>query len=222
MIVLGIETATTVCSVGLAGDEGLIAEQRLVRKHSHAEVLSDMVNWICANAEIQLKTLDGVAISNGPGSFTGLRIGLGFAKGLVFGAELNLIAVSTLEALIRPVLPVCTQACVLLTSRKGEAYRGVFQWCENRWIPGQADGIVDENNIFNGLGEEKILFIGSGSRQFKEILERDHRTVLLTEEYDNPSGFSVAALGRDKLAAGEYTDPDEAIPEYLNRFQGVA
>ncbi|MBN2103961.1 tRNA (adenosine(37)-N6)-threonylcarbamoyltransferase complex dimerization subunit type 1 TsaB [bacterium] len=221
MNVLGIDTATPVCSVGLAGDNGLIAEHRLARKHSHAEMLSDMVDWVCTSANISLKTLDGIAVSNGPGSFTGLRIGLGFAKGLAFGADVDLIAVSSLEAMVWSIPPVCTSACVLLTARKGEAYRGLFHWRKNRWVAIQAADTVNEDCIFQGFGDDQILFVGSGTRQFQRKLECDHRAVLLKTEFYASSGFSVAALGREKMNAGEHTSLDEVVPQYIKRFQGV-
>ena len=222
MIVLGIETATSVCSVGLAGDSGLIAESRLIREHSHAEVLSTMADNVCEAAKVPLKTVDGIADSNGPGSFTGLRIGLGYAKGLAFGAERKFITIPTLEAMIWPIAPVCSWACVLLVARKGEAYRGVFHWENGQWVKDRDHKIVSEDAPAQALPDERILFVGNGSRQFEAILKKDKRVVLLDQGYDYPSGYSVAALGRERLMAGESANLDEAVPQYLKRFQGVA
>jgi len=222
MIVLGIETATALCSAGLAGEDGLIAEHRLIRKNSHAEVLSDLVDGVCRSAKIPLKKVEGVAVSIGPGSFTGLRIGLSYAKGLVFGFDIPFIGVPTLEAILRPVPPVCSHACVLLTARKGEAYRGSFHWKADQWTAYREDDVVGEADLVKGFPkDEALLFIGSGTEQFRDVLSRNSGAVFLKTDLNYPSGYSVAVLGRERMLAGERTDPDSAVPRYLKRFQGV-
>lgn len=222
MIVLGIETATPVCSVGLAGDNGLIAETRLVRKNSHAEVLAGMVDQVCNSAVISLESLDGIAVSIGPGSFTGLRIGLGYAKGIVLGMGMKLIAVPTLDALICHVLPVRPWAVVLLMARKGEAYRGVYQWQNKQWIQRKSVETVTDKNLFVGLPEEEMLFAGNGVDSFKDVLLLDQRAVFFNSISELPGGYNVAALGREKLLSGDWTSPDDVVPQYVQRFQGVS
>jgi tRNA threonylcarbamoyladenosine biosynthesis protein TsaB len=99
MTVLGIETSTAVCSVGLANDSGSCTEQSLVESHIHSEKLLTLVRGVCEDQKFALSQLDSVAISIGPGSFTGLRIGLSTAKGICYSLGIPLIAVPAFEAI---------------------------------------------------------------------------------------------------------------------------
>jgi tRNA threonylcarbamoyladenosine biosynthesis protein TsaB len=217
MMVLGIETATAVSSVGLADENGLVAEFRHTRQKNHSESLAWMVESVCLSAEIQLAALSAVAVSTGPGSFTGLRIGLGYAKGLAFGLDIPLVGIPTLEALIWSVPQPSGWACVLLLARKGEAYRGLFQRQGDRWILFRDYDTVEEKSIFSHLPDDRILCVGNGAEYFRPVLERDSR-ITLTAESVTASGYSVAALGLKKFIAGDTADLDSLIPQYLKKF----
>ena len=220
MIVLGIETATSVCSAGLAADQEFLAEFRLIRKHSHAEQLAEMVMHVCNSSGIRLRDLDGIAVSGGPGSFTGLRIGMAYAKGLAFGLGVPLISVPTPDAIVFALPPWTRIACVLLTARQGEAYRGVYQWQKNRWKQAQAFDTVRKETVWNGLSADSVMFVGDGIRLFQETLAGDSRSHLMNSSRFLPGGYAVAQLGGDRLMNGLVSDPEEAVPNYIKRFKG--
>ena len=222
MIVLGIETSTSLCGVGLADESGLIADYRLIRGFAHAEQLAGAAQKILSDAEIQFQDLSGVAVSIGPGSFTGLRIGLGFAKGLAFSHDLPLMAVPTSSGLIATIPPLASTACALLVARKGEVYRGVYVWQGSAWCIQQDVEAVAAGAICDGLPEGDVLFIGPGVLAHRDEIASFARAVFLDDVYSHPTGYGVAAVGRTMLAAGQTSDLDSLVPTYLKRFQGVA
>jgi tRNA threonylcarbamoyladenosine biosynthesis protein TsaB len=221
MIVLGIETATSVCSAGLAADQHFLAEFRLVRKYSHAEQLAEIVMHVCDSAQVSLKDLDAIAVSSGPGSFTGLRIGMGYAKGMAFGLDIPLIPVPTPDGIIQPMPPLTGTACVLLTARQSEAYRGIYHWKNDRWERVQDFDTVHEATVWNNLPGDSVMFVGEGVRQFKEKLSQDSRSRLINYDGFLPGGYAVAYVGSDRLKHGGCTDPNEAVPNYIKRFKGL-
>lgn len=222
MIVLGIETATPLCGVGLADESGLTADYRLIRGFAHAEQLAGAAQKILADAEIRIQDLSGVAVSIGPGSFTGLRIGLGFAKGLAFSHDLPLMAVPTLTGLVASIPPLAPSVCALLVARKGEVYRAVYGWQDAAWHIRKDVDVVSADSICDGLPEGDVLFIGPGALVHRDQIQHSGRAVFPDDIYSHPTGYGVAAVGRTMLAAGQTSDLDSLVPTYLKRFQGVA
>jgi tRNA threonylcarbamoyladenosine biosynthesis protein TsaB len=223
MKVLGIETATQVCGVGLAGEEGLLADYRIVGKTIHAEHLPHAVETVLKDAGVSAGNLDGIAVSIGPGSFTGLRIGLGVAKGLAFGLKKPLVAVPTMDGIVSQVPSSTEWACVLLIARKGEAYRGLYRWSENSWKIIDRYETLSETQVCDGLPDQKILFLGEGAACYREIIrKRIKRACFPPQGMSLAGGYGVASKGRELLKAGKTVDIDSLVPMYLKRFQGVA
>ena len=221
-MVLGIETATTVCGVGIASEDGMVADDRIVREYAHAEVLPQAVERILIHSGVEGGDMDGIAVSIGPGSFTGLRIGLGLAKGLALGWDKPLIAVPTMEGLVKFLSHVCDWACVLLHARKGEVYRGLYRWLEETWKPDGDSGTCPVDEIAEGLPDDEIVFVGEGARRYHSYIESSvSRARWIPEPYSLPSGYAVAAWGRERFLSGQRDDPEALSPLYLKRFQGV-
>lgn len=223
MKVLGIETATSLCGVGLAGDEGFVADYKLLRGYIHAEHLPVAVERVLMDAGIPADEVDGIAVSIGPGSFTGLRIGLGLAKGLAFGLDKPLLAVPTMDGLVSQVPDVCEWACVMLVARRGEVYQGLYRWENGSWkLAGDYD-VIPEDTIGDRLPEGEILFLGEGAICHRGIIQKKVKGArFMTSVQSLPSGYSVAEKGRELLQTGQTVDIDTLVPLYLKRFQGVA
>lgn len=223
MIVLGIETATSVCGVGLSGEDGLKADYRVNQGAIHAERLPVLVQNILQDAGVSPEDISGIAVSLGPGSFTGLRIGLGLAKGLAMGWGKPLIGVPTMAGLIFSAPRVCKRVCILLTARKGEFYLGLFQNQKENWVSEGDIQTVETEDVFNQLPEESILFLGEGAVTHQKMLqEKLKNAVFISETFSLPSGFGVAEKGKSLLKAGKVSDIDSLVPLYIKRFQGVA
>lgn len=222
MIVLGIETATRICGVGLAGPEGLIAEYRIRGDNTHGEKLSQAVSWLLQNCGLDASRVEGVAVSIGPGSFTGLRIGLGFAKGFAYGLDLPLAAVPTMDALVSRIPDRFPNLCVLLPARKGEVYRGLFKWLNGSWALSSNIEDIEVVRLGDGFSDEETLFIGDGAVQYRdEIIRVVKKAVFFPNAFSTPSGFQIALCGREKLLSGERADNFPLVPQYVKRFQGV-
>ncbi|MBN2202156.1 tRNA (adenosine(37)-N6)-threonylcarbamoyltransferase complex dimerization subunit type 1 TsaB [bacterium] len=221
-VVLGIETATPVCSVGLARTDGPDAEISVEAANAAAERLPDCVHSVLSAAGLTPASLDGVAVSIGPGSYTGLRIGLSFAKGLCFAAGKPIVAVPTMDAWVRLAPAVQPAACVLMHSRKGEVFRAVYRAVSGRWEKLGGFEAVPVEGLAGGLPAGPVLFLGDGSLKHREAITRMRPDARFPEGADpNPSGAKVAEVGLEILAAGGAADLDALSPMYLQNFQGM-
>jgi tRNA threonylcarbamoyladenosine biosynthesis protein TsaB len=226
MLVLGIETATSICGVGLVKGTSFIGEYRLLRSTIHAEQMPPAVQTLLQDSGYHAKDLDGIAVSMGPGSFTGLRIGMGVAKGLAFALAKSIIPVPTMEAMVWQIPRNYTWACVLIPARKDEFYQGIFQSKPEGWERVGEVTTVSGQNIMNTLPAGDTVLLGDRTIFQKEGFIRLHKNDgeihVFPQPHYLPSGYAVAALGAEYLKAGHVADSDELIPFYLKRFQGVA
>jgi tRNA threonylcarbamoyladenosine biosynthesis protein TsaB len=222
MIVLGIETATRICGVGLADEEGCIAEVRIRGGNLHGERLGHAVAALLRDAGILPAQIDGAAVSIGPGSYTGLRIGLAFAKGFVWAQNKPLAAVPTLDAMAMSVPVAFPLLCVLLRSAKDEAYQGIFHGEDDRWVASGPAAVVEKKDAGRECSGKETVFIGEGAALYEKDIRRNaEHARFLPHAFSLPSGFAVASKGRELLLAGRRSEPGSLVPRYLKRFQGV-
>jgi tRNA threonylcarbamoyladenosine biosynthesis protein TsaB len=224
-LILGIETATSVCSVGLAEGDHLIAELRFNIKNIHAEVLSKSIEQLLRLSKIDLKNIEAFAVSIGPGSFTGLRIGLATAKGLAFASDKPLLAVSTLQA----QAAACSQYSVdsnqrsvapVIKARQEEVYTARFRPNWPAPIAESEEVLLKVQNFPNWLQVPAIL-CGNGVAllQASGVLNNRSDLTIVPEAAAMLSGGLVARLGALKLAAGESSDWATLEPRYLQEFE---
>ncbi len=222
MRVLGIDTATSLCTVGIAGDEGFEADYRINRGYIHGEYLSIAIKEVLKGCGISLNDIDGFAVSIGPGSFTGLRIGLGVIKGIVFGYKKPVAAVYTMDGLMNRIPPVTENGCVMLTARKCEVYQGKYRYLQGKWEREGEYQIVNEKDIGKDFTAEETVFIGDGVDKFSSaIFDRVKRPKFIQPEFSLPSGFSIAKQGREMIQQGKEANIETIVPFYLKRFKGV-
>jgi tRNA threonylcarbamoyladenosine biosynthesis protein TsaB len=136
MIVLALETSSAVCAVALVDEDGVRAERHVVETHIHSEKLLPLVEEVCAEAGIACSRVDAIAVSSGPGSFTGLRIGVSAAKGLCAALRCPLVGVPTMEALATNAgsRTAAGRLGVCLDARQGDVYAGLFDRSADRWL----------------------------------------------------------------------------------------
>lgn len=223
MVVLGIETATSVLSVGLVIEGDVIEERYMDENYAHAEKLPEFIQNVLSASQVAGDAIDLIAVSNGPGSFTGLRIGLALAKGLGLGWDCPLIAVPTLDAMAMQMPFEKETGVVLLTARKGEVYQAIFNLKNKTWerlgeIQCVKDDALGSNDTF-----QDIYFAGEGAFRLKEMFEQHFpQAVFLDKTRVRPNGGAVAKMGEQLYKKGERTDLDSVVPFYHKRFQGVA
>jgi tRNA threonylcarbamoyladenosine biosynthesis protein TsaB len=174
-LILQIETATTACSVALVQYGDVLAVKELNERNIHAEVITVFIEEVFTNANKTYQDLDAVAVSSGPGSYTGLRIGVSTAKGLCFGLDKPLIAVETLQAMADGMAAQITDEdlllCPMIDARRMEVYTALFDSKGNRVQPTSAE-IIDEGSFAELLKERKILFFGDGAAKCEAVLSQ--------------------------------------------------
>lgn len=222
MRVMGVDTATSVCSVGITSESGFEFDYRINHKNIHGEYLSGIIREVLNAFRITLSDIDGFAVSIGPGSFTGLRIGLGVVKGIVLAGKKPVAAVPTMDGLIHRVPPLAKKSCVMLMARKTEVYQGKYHYTDGKWKREGEYQIINEKDIGKDFTEEETIFIGEGINKFSFlILKRVKRPQFIQEDFSFPSGFSIAQLGREMIIKGEEIDIETMVPLYLKRFKGI-
>ncbi len=172
--ILHIETSTQICSVSLSQDGVCIYDKADFKGPNHASILGGFVKEAVSFADSHAIPLDAVAISCGPGSYTGLRIGVSMAKGLCYGRNLKLISVPTLELLCVPLLlqekiEEGALLCPMLDARRMEVYTAVLNRAL-KTVKATSAEILDENSFAELLDSQTIYFFGNGSNKFRRIL----------------------------------------------------
>lgn len=215
MIVLGIESASPQGGVALVGEGGVIAEYVLNVEATYAERLMPAVDRVLQDARMAVAELDGLAVSIGPGSFTGLRIGLSTVKGLALATGKPVVGVPTLEALAWTV-PYCRYpVCALLDARKHEVYCALYEY---RGI--QLVCLMEEQALAPGALVQRMtqptLFVGDGWRVYGAFFREALGDLAIPSPVSRgASPGAVADLGRRRLLRGE-RDPMEALtPRYI-------
>lgn len=165
-----IESSNEICSVALSQEKSIIQEKYINKPNSHSVYLAPFVNEVLNNATMSINELDGVVISDGPGSYTGLRIGSSLAKGICLGAGIPLMAVSTLKGLAKKALndyPSVDQAIALVDARRSDAYIGVYNQQLKLIIKEQFITINSELKI----EKSNAVVVGSGAMKFINELD---------------------------------------------------
>ena len=217
-ILLGIETTTTNCSVALSKDDVILAfKEDMGLNYSHAERLHLYIAEVLQEADIPKSEIDAVAVSKGPGSYTGLRIGVSAAKGLCYALNIPLIATNTLKALamqanqsgdeFQYIIPV-------LDARRMEVYSAVFNpvFDEIRSIEAQ---IVEESSFLNYLDCGKVLFIGNGAAKLKDLIKHPNARF---NDKALPSAREMTPLALAKYKISDTEDVAYFEPFYLKDF----
>lgn len=216
MRILGVETATAQGGIAIVGPEGLLAEVTLSASAGYGERLLPALERVLEATGLSLETVDGYAVSIGPGSFTGLRIGLATVKGLALATGKPLAAVPTLEALAA-TLPFCPHpVCPLLDARKGEVYCALFALEGAEPVRLLEDAVCPLEALLPRISRPTV-FVGDGLARYGETLRRrlKEKALFPPPERAGASPAVVAARGRARLLRGEAEDVDRLVPRYL-------
>lgn len=218
--ILSIETATQVCSVAVHRDGHLLGISELNLGNAHGSKLLRLIESLLLHLDLDTDSLDAVAVSCGPGSFTGLRIGVSTAKGLCFARQIPLIAVDTLEGLAAPIVDIveCNSHIIpMLDAKRHEVYAAIFQG--NGIVLKPSHPLVVENNPFLELLETgKVYFLGDGVNKLKVVLGHPNAVFLA----DLNSAIGVGKLAYRKFVNGKFEDLAYFEPNYLKEFRVIA
>ncbi|KAF2337407.1 tRNA (adenosine(37)-N6)-threonylcarbamoyltransferase complex dimerization subunit type 1 TsaB [Flavobacterium ginsenosidimutans] len=212
--ILNIETATKNCSVSVAKDGKTIACNELADEgYSHAEKLHVFIEEVIAKAGISVQDLNAIAVSQGPGSYTGLRIGVSAAKGLCYALNIPLIAVDTLQTLASQAGVIDGKIIPMLDARRMEVYSAIFNsdLTVERAIKAE---IIDENSFQEYT--DKLYFVGDCADKCKAVLIKDNFVFLENVKY--PSAQAMSKISFDKYQKSDTVDVAYFEPYYLKDF----
>lgn len=212
--ILHLETATKNCSVALAKNGQMIAIKEIAEAgYTHAEKLHVFIEEIIREAGIRFNDLNAIAVSQGPGSYTGLRIGVSAAKGLCYALSIPLLAIDTLETLARKILISEGVVIPMIDARRMECYTAIFDKEFHKIQSVQAQ--IIEHNSFAHI-EQKIHFVGDGAAKCKDLLCSDQ--FIYHDEVLYPSAAQMCVVAFDKYKKNDIVDVAYFEPFYLKEF----
>jgi tRNA threonylcarbamoyladenosine biosynthesis protein TsaB len=221
--ILNIETSTETCSVSVAQDGGIIFEKINNEPNSHTKYLAKFVEEALSFAESHAIPLDAVAVSSGPGSYTGLRIGVSTAKGICYGKNVPLIAIPTLKLLcVKPLLSDDIEdenalLCPMIDARRMEAYTAIYDRALREVREVKAE-VIDATTYNEWLDKGLVYFFGNGAEKCKGIINHPNARFI-----DNvvPTAKSMLPLAELAIAKGQYEDVAYFEPFYLKDFVAI-
>jgi tRNA threonylcarbamoyladenosine biosynthesis protein TsaB len=214
-LILNLETSTHQCSVALTEGERVLAFKELGGAYTHAENLTVFIQDVCKEAEVKLQKINAVAVSKGPGSYTGLRIGVSTAKGLCYALKIPLIGISTLEALKNAVNPEPdVLRCPLLDARRMEVYCAIYD-SEGMELLAPGAKVIDEGSFSDFLEKNRVVFFGDGALKCSQILKHPNAVFI---QGLNPRASFMANLSAKAFSAGAFEDIAYFEPAYLKEF----
>ena len=218
--IIHIETSTDICSVALSQDGLCLFNKEDREGPNHARVLAPMVEETLGLADSKGLTLDAVAVSAGPGSYTGLRIGVSTAKGLCYGRNLKLVGVKTLELLCVPVLleheeiPAESLLCPMLDARRMEVYTALYDRCLHM-VGEVAPLVVEEDSFKETLEQRPVVFFGNGAAKCKNVIR--HENAIFIDQIE-PLAKYMLPLADKAMVQGDTEDVAYFEPFYLKAF----
>ena len=221
LIILGIETASLVSSVALIDSDRLLAELTIETRKTHSEQLVPHLEKLLQLAEIDKEKLTGIAVSNGPGSFTGLRIGLATAKAMSYGLKIPIVGVSTLlgmayniqaeEALLRP----------LMDAQKGNFYTGLYEIKKGKiWVLEEENIRSAEEILDLAQADSRMMLLGEGVKMLREeITERKLIAQIALPHLRMPRASSIAYGALERFEKEDYDSAMDLVPNYIRRSE---
>jgi len=233
MKILGVDTSTSCCSIGLVDGESVVAESLLDVPTTHSERLLGSIKHVLEQAGCAAGELDGWAVSLGPGSFTGLRIGISTIKGLAFATAKPVAGIPTLDALAFNISPTPYLICPILDARKGEVYTSFYRYDDGGTLARvSAYQAIRPEDLVNKIGAtlrlmdtnaaepsngSKTVFLGNGVNTYRDYLRNALQTlaVFVPDPLNLPRGSTVARLGLMRIQKGEVLDLSSFVPIYV-------
>ncbi len=217
--ILNIETSTKVCAVSLSKDGVLLDDIENKEGNSHAVKLAPFIDELLKRNKIEYSSLSAIAISKGPGSYTGLRIGTSTAKGLCYALDIPLISISTLHSMaaLAKLLHDKDKNVLfrpMIDARRMEVYSQTFDFELNNKNDITAI-VVDENSFKSELDSHKVLFFGDGAAKCMNII--NHKNAVLVEDVE-ATAVGMVSLSYNKFIAGDFVDVAYFEPFYLKEF----
>lgn len=223
MKILGLDSSGIVASVAIVEDDVLIAEYTVNYKKTHSQTLLPMLDEIAKMTELDLNSIDAIAVAAGPGSFTGLRIGSATAKGLGLALKKPLIAIPTVEGLAYNLYDISGLICPIMDARRKQVYTGIYRFTDHQLKVVEDQMAVPMETVIEKLNQygEAVTFLGDGVSVFHELIA-EKMTVpysFAPAHVNKQRAAAVAALGEIYYRQGKTETAMEHVPDYLRVSQ---
>jgi len=218
MIILAVDTSTRTCGIGVSDGDQSICELYLTSGQTHSRHLMDTITRSLDASNMALGEVDGFAAVRGPGSFTGLRIGISTVKGLAYATGIPMVGISSLEALARSVIgETAPRVCSVVDARKNEVYHAIYRLEEG--------GLVEETPPCVGPpdaipeSDEQTLFVGDGALLYQAVIRHGHgtRAAFAPPELNGIRVSTVARLAFDRFGNGDVDPIESMAPFYIRK-----
>lgn len=221
-LLLSIETSTPICSVAIHRHGQLVSFQQSDKVQTAASQLTTMIHEVVSRAELKMKDLEGVVVSAGPGSYTGLRIGVATAKGICFALGIPLAAINTLELLVSQFIATTSATqlegallCPMLDARRMEVYC-LLADDKGQVVDQTQAKIIDETSFADRLVKQKMLFFGDGAQKCQSVLRHQTNAIFFSNVV--PSAVQLGFLGDQRFYQDVQVDLHSFEPFYLKDF----
>lgn len=223
MKILALDSSSLTASVAVVEDDITIAEYTVNYKKTHSQTLLPMLDEVAKMIDLDLHTIDAIAVAGGPGSFTGLRIGSATAKGLGLALECPIINVPTVDALAYNLVGHRDMVCPLMDARRNQAYTGLYSFDGNEMHTIKEQCAVGIEEIIEAVNEQgkAVVFLGDGVPVFKEYIAENCKVpyTFAPAHMNKQRAGAVAALGMISYEKGQYESAAEHKPDYLRLSQ---
>jgi tRNA threonylcarbamoyladenosine biosynthesis protein TsaB len=218
MKILALDTATQSCSVAIIDGESLLAELTMVNRQTHSRHLIDLINTVCGLSDLRTEDLEGFAVTIGPGSFTGLRIGISTIKGLAYSLSKPVVGVSSLEALAWQCAQSAYLICPLLDARKKEVYTCRYRFKDNELKKDGTEKVASPAEAVRGIREPSV-FVGNAVQLYQENISAELGELAHFAAWGQHTirASSIAWLSMTGFYRQQTDDVALLIPKYIRK-----
>lgn len=217
MFVLGAETSTGVGSVAIVDEQGLIGEYTLKVRVTHSARLLPAIDLLLKSVEIPFSRIDALSVSLGPGSFTGLRIGISTIKGLSLAGKKPVVGIPTLDALAQHALGSETLICPMIDARKKEVYTALYRWNHASGLQKLTPDLVVSPPTLLQTINESVTFLGDGSQMYRALIEKvlGANARFVPPHLNYPRAATIAFMGLEEMKRGNAVAITKLTPIYV-------
>ena len=223
MKILAIDGSGVAASIALLEGEKLVAEYTINYKLTHSQTLLPMIDEICTMIDLDLSTIDAIGVTSGPGSFTGLRISAGTAKGMALGLDIPIVGVPTLDAIAHNIPYTSHLLCPIMDARRSHVYTALYKWEEDTLKRLTDHQVIPMKDVIKMVKEqnEKVIFMGDGIDVYEEMIKESlgKQAYIAPPSLRLQRGSTIAMLAMKGAKAGHTTPHVDYAPTYLRPSQ---
>lgn len=217
MLIIGLDTTSKSGSVSLINENNILGECLFNVGPRHSENVVSSLDWLLSTLNIEKQSIEAVAVSIGPGSFTSLRVGVTIAKSLAYTMNISIVGVSSLEVLALNIPRTDRDICTVMDAKREEVYSSIYKYNNNVLEQKRAEKVQSVDELCNEISKPTV-FVGDGAVIYKDQLDRSTNYEFVAGSFNLLRSSNCALLGRSKLLNGNSDDVMELAPNYLRKI----